>query len=79
MRNHVDETSAYAKTKSIDYILRTHNLFQLNVSVTYEKENNSQSLFLDILFIRNRTSLNAIIYQKNKDNDYIPTETHLYL
>lgn len=76
MRNHVDETSAYAKTKSIDYILRTHNLFQLNVSVTYAKENNSQSL---ILFIRNRTSLNATIYQKNKDNDYIPTETHLYL
>ena len=36
--------------------------------VTYEKRNNSQLLFLDVLFIRNATHLDATVYQKDTHN-----------
>ena len=40
----------------------TLNLFHPNISFTYEKENNSQLPFLDVLFIRNGTHLDTAVY-----------------
>ena len=43
-------------------VLTTPNLFHPNISFTYEKENNSQLPFLDVLFIRNGTHLDTAVY-----------------
>ena len=44
-RRFVDDTFAYVRNESIDYVLTTLNLFHPNISFTYEKENKSQSTF----------------------------------
>ena len=61
-RHYVDDTFAYVRNESIDYVLTTLNLFHPNISFTYEKENNSQLPFLDVLFIRNGTHLDTAVY-----------------
>ena len=63
-RRFVDDTVAYIRNKSIDYVLTT-----LNLSFTYEKENNSQLSFLDVLFIRNGTHLDTTVYRKDTNTD----------
>ena len=68
-RRYVDETFAYVKKKSIDYVLTTLNSFHANISFTYEKENNSQLPFLDVLFIRNGTHLDTTVYREDTHND----------
>ena len=50
-------------------VLTTLNLFHPNISFTYEKENNSQLPFLDVLFIRNGTHLDPAVYRKDTHND----------
>ena len=50
-RHYVDDTFAYVKNESIDYVLTTLNSFHPNISLTNEKENNSQLSFLDVLFL----------------------------
>ena len=55
-RRFVDDTFAYVRNESIDYVLTTLNLFHPNISFTYEKENKSQLAFLDV-FIRNGTQI----------------------
>ena len=68
-RHYVDDTFAYVRNESIDYVLTTLNSFHLNICFTYEKENNSQIPFLDVLFIRNRTHLDTTVYRKDTHND----------
>ena len=68
-RHYVDDTFAYVRNESIDYVLTTPNLFHPNISFTYEKENNSQLPFLDVLFIRNGTHLDPAVYRKDTHND----------
>ena len=68
-RRYVDDTLAYVKNESIDYVLTTLNSFHPNISFTYEKENHSQLLFLDVLFIRNGTHLDTTVYRKDTHND----------
>ena len=60
-RGYVDDTFAYVKNESIDYVLTTLNSFHPNISFTYEKENNSQLPFLDVLFIRCGTHLDTTV------------------
>ena len=50
-------------------MLLTLNPFHANVSYTYEKENNSQLTFLDLLFTRNEIHLDATVYRKDTHND----------
>ena len=57
------------KNEFIDSIYTTLNLFYPNIKFTYEIENNSHLLFLDVLFLRNGTHLNATAYRKNTNND----------
>ena len=54
----------YVRNESIDYVLTTLNSFNPDLNVTYEKENNSQLLFLDVLFIRNGTHLDTKFTEK---------------
>ena len=61
-RRFVDDTFAYVSNESIDYVLTALNLFHTNISFTYEKKNNSQLPFLDVLFIRNGTHLDTTVY-----------------
>ena len=63
-RRFVDDTFAYVRNESIDYVLATLNLFHPNLSFTYEKENKSQLTYLDVLFIRNGTYFRYYSYQK---------------
>ena len=65
-RRYVDDTFAYVRNESIDYVLTTLNSFHPNISFTYKKENNNQLPFLYFLLIRNRTA-------------YVSTGTHLHL
>ena len=68
-RRYVDDTFAYVKNESIDYVLTTLKSFHPNISLTYEKENNTQLMFLDVLFIRNGTYLDTTVYRKDSHND----------
>ena len=68
-RRFVDGTFAYVKNKSVDYVITTLNSFHPNISFTYEKENNSQLSFLDVLLIRNGTHLDTTVYRKDTNND----------
>ena len=68
-RRYVDDTFAYVKNESIDYVLTTLNSFHPNIGFTYEKENNSQLPFLNVLFIRNGTHLDTAVYRKDTHND----------
>ena len=61
-RRYVDNTFTYVKNASIDYVSTTLNSFHPNLSFPYEKENNSQLPFLDVLFIRNGTHLDTTVY-----------------
>ena len=63
-KHFVDDTFAYVRNESIDYVLTTLNSFNPDLNVTYEKENNSQLLFLDVLFIRNGTHLDTKFTEK---------------
>ena len=65
-RRYVDDTFAYVRNESIDYVLTTLNSFHPNISFTYKQENNNQLPFLYFLLIRNRTA-------------YVSTGTHLHL
>ena len=68
-RLYVDDTFAYVKNESIDYVLATLNSFRPNLSFTNEKVNNSQLPFLDVLFIRKATHLDTTLYRKDSHND----------
>ena len=63
-KHFVDDTFAYVRNESIDYVLTTLNSFNPDLNVTYEKENNSQLLFLDVLFIRNGRHLDTKFTEK---------------
>ena len=63
-KHFVDDNFAYVRNESIDYVLTTLNSFNPDLNVTYEKENNSQLLFLDVLFIRNGTHLDTKFTEK---------------
>ena len=60
-KRYVGGTFAYVRNESIDYVLTVLNSFHPNISFTYEKENNSQLPFLDVLFIRNGTHLDTTV------------------
>ena len=49
--------------------MTTLNWLYSNIRFIYEKENNSQLPFLDVLFIRNETHLDTTVYRKDTHND----------
>ena len=58
-RRLVDDTFAYVKIGSVEYVLSVLNSFHKNIKVNYDKEQNNTLLFLDVLFIRDGEKLNT--------------------
>ena len=65
----VNDTFAYVKNQSIDYVWTTLSSFYPSISFIYENENNRQLPFLNVSFIRNGTYLNTTVYQKYAEID----------
>ena len=68
-RRCVDDTFAYVKNESIDYVLTTLNSFHTNISFTYEEDNNSHLPFLNAFFIRNGPHIDTTVYRKDTYNE----------
>ena len=67
--HYVDDTFAYVKNESIDYVLTTLNSFHPNISFGNERENNNHLPFLDIWFIRNRKHLDTAAELKDTNHE----------
>ena len=64
----VDDTFAYVKIGSVEYVLSVLNSFHKNIKLTYEEEQNTLP-FLDALFIADGENLNTTVYRKDTHND----------
>ena len=72
-RHFVDDTFAYVKTGSVEYILSVLNSFHKNIKFTYEEEENNVLQLLDVLFIRDCENLTTAVYRKDTRNGlYLP-------
>ena len=65
----VDDTFAYVKIGSVEYVLSVLNSFHKNIKFTYEEEQNNTLRFLDVLFIRDGEKLYTTVYRKDTHND----------
>ena len=71
--NTVDDNFEYVKNGSIEYVLSVLNSFHKNIKFLYQKKQNNNSLFFDVLLIRDGENLNTTVYGKDTHNDlYIP-------
>ena len=81
-RQYVDDTFAYVKNGSIEYVLSVLVTFHPNIKFTYEKEVNNTLPFLDVLFIRNSYNFHihttAIERKSTMMYTYISMHLHLY-
>ena len=68
-RRFADNTFAYAKCSSTEYVLSVLNSFQDNIKFTYKQENNNRLSFLNILFIRDYEKINTAVFKKETHND----------
>ena len=68
-RRFVDDTFAYVKIGSVEYVLSVLNSFHKNIKFTYKEEQNNTLPFLDVLFIRDGEKLNTTVYRKDTYND----------
>ena len=69
----VDDNFEYVKNGSIEYVLSVLNSFHKNIKFLYQKKQNNNSLFFDVLLIRDGENLNTTVYGKDTHNDlYIP-------
>ena len=68
-RRFVDDTFAYVKIGSVEYVLSVLNSFHKNIKFTYEEERNNILPFLDVLFIRDGEKLSPTAYRKDTHND----------
>ena len=67
-RRLVNETFAYVKGGSIEYVLSVINSFHDNIKNTYEKESNNRLLFVDVLFIMHHEKINTTVFRKDTHN-----------
>ena len=68
-RRFVDDTFAYVKIGSVEYVLSVLNSFHKNIKFTYEEEQNNTLPFLDVLFIRDCEKRNTNVYRNDTHND----------
>ena len=66
-KRYVDDTIAYIKPSSIDYVLSVLNSVYKNI--TFEEEKDNAISFLDVLILRNNISLETTVYCKVTHND----------
>ena len=65
-RRFLDDTIAYVKTGSVEYVLSVLNSFYKNTKFTNEEEQNNALQLLDVLFIRDGENLNTTVYRKER-------------
>ena len=65
-RRFLDDTIAYVKTGSVEYVLSVLNSFYKNIKFTYEEKQNNALQLLDVLFIRDGENLNTTVYRKER-------------
>ena len=65
-RRFLDDTIAYVKTGSVEYVLSVLNSFYKNIKFTYEEKQNNALQLLDVLFIRDSENLNTTVYRKER-------------
>ena len=65
----MDDTFAYVKPDSTEYVLSVLNSFHDNIKFTYEQENNNRLPFLDVLFIRDDEKINTTVFRNDMYND----------
>ena len=74
-KRYVDDTIAYIKPSYIDYVLSILNSFHKNMKFTFEEEKDKIS-FLDVLILRNGSSIETTVYRKFAHNDvYIHSDS----
>ena len=74
----IDDTFAYVKIDSIEYVLSVLNSFHKNIKFTYEEEQNNTLPFLNVLFIRDGEKPNTAVYRKVHIMICIYTGTRLH-
>ena len=77
-RRFVDDTFAYVKRGSIEYVLSVLNSFHDNIKFTYEQENNNKLAFLDVLFIRDYEKINTTVFGKTQTMICIYIGSHFH-
>ena len=66
---YVDDTIAYINPTSIDYALSVLKSFHKNVKFTFEEEKDNKISFIDVLILRNDSSVETTVYRKLAHND----------
>ena len=66
---YVDDTITYIKLCFIDYVLSVLNSFHKIIKFTSEEEKDNKILFLDVLILRNGSSIETTVYRKFTYND----------
>ena len=66
---YVDDTITYIKPSSIDYVLSVLNSFHKSIKFTFEEDKDNKILFLDVLILRNGSSIETTVYRKFTHND----------
>ena len=67
-KRYVDDTIKYIKPISIDYVLSVLNSFHKDIKFIFEEEKDKIS-FLDVLILRNGSSIKTTIHCKFTHND----------
>ena len=66
---YVDDTITYIKPSSLDYVLSVVNSFHKSIKFTFEEDKDNKILFLDVLILRNGSSIETTVYRKFTHND----------
>ena len=76
-RHFADDTFAYVKFGSVEYVLSALNSFHKNIKFSYEEEQNNTLPCLDVLSIRDGEKLNTAFIEKIHIMTCIYTGTRL--
>ena len=72
-KGYVADTITYIKPSSIDYVLSELNTFHKNIKFTFKEEKDNKISFLDVLILRNGSSIETTFYRKLTHNKFIYT------
>ena len=70
-KRHVDDTITYINPSSIDYVLSVLNSFHKNIKFSFEEEKDDKISFLDVLILRNGSTIETTVYHKFTHNVYL--------
>ena len=68
-KRYVDDTFCYVKSRTVNDILNKLNGFCQNIQFTFELEKNSKRVFLNVLLIRNKDTIETTVYRKSTNSD----------